>query len=155
MIRFASLADLPRISALIRALASYEKLDAEVVLDDARLAQHLFGPTPRAEVLLACAGVEVVGFALFFHNFSTFLGQPGLYLEDLFVEPAHRQHGHGRALLRELARLALARECGRLEWAVLDWNAPALAFYAKLGARPLTEWTLQRLSGAGLQALAG
>jgi GNAT superfamily N-acetyltransferase len=154
MIRPASAADTPTIAALIRALAEYERLSHQVVLDEDRLRMHLFGPRPFAEVLLAEEANEVVGFALFFHNFSTFLGQPGIYLEDLFVRPEHRGHGHGKALLTALARLAVERGCGRLEWAVLDWNEPSLRFYRSLGAVPLDDWTLYRLSGDALQTVA-
>jgi GNAT superfamily N-acetyltransferase len=154
MIRPASAADTPTIAALIRALAEYERLSHQVILDEDRLRTHLFGPRPFAEVLLAEEADEVVGFALFFHNFSTFLGQPGIYLEDLFVRPEHRGHGHGKALLTALARLAVERGCGRLEWAVLDWNEPSLRFYRSLGAVPLDDWTLYRLSGDALQTVA-
>ncbi len=154
MIRPAVAADTPTIAALIRALAEYEHLSHAVVLDENQLRAHLFGPRPFAEVLLVEETNEVAGFALFFHNFSTFLGQPGIYLEDLFVRPEYRGRGHGKALLVELARLAVERGCGRLEWAVLDWNEPALRFYRSLGAAPLDDWTLYRLSGDALQTLA-
>src|SRR5262249_56930284 len=120
MIRSATAADVPAIARLIRGLAEYEKLSHVVVLDETRLREHLVGPRPFAEVLLAEDGGQVVGFALFFYNYSTFLGQPGFYLEDLFVQPAHRGKGHGKALLVALARLAVERDCGRLDWAVLD-----------------------------------
>jgi GNAT superfamily N-acetyltransferase len=153
MIRPATRADVPTIAALIRGLAKYEKLEHVVVLDEAKLAEHLFGTTRYAEVLMAEDAGAVVGFALFFHNYSTFLGQPGIYLEDLFVLPECRGRGHGKALLAELARLALERGCGRLEWAVLDWNDPALRFYRALGARALDEWSIYRLQGASLQQL--
>jgi GNAT superfamily N-acetyltransferase len=155
MIRAATAADTPAIAALIRALADYERLSHVVVLDEGRLREYLFGPRPFAEVLLAEEGGEIVGFALFFHNFSTFLGRPGVYLEDLFVRPEHRGRGHGKALLAAVARVAVARNCGRVEWAVLDWNEPALRFYRSLGAAPLDDWTLYRLTGDPLQALAG
>lgn len=155
MIRPAVPADLSAIVTLIRALAEYEKLAHAVVLDEAALATHLFGPRPYAECLLAEDGGAVVGFALFFHNYSTFVGKPGIYLEDLFVYPEHRGKGHGKALLLELARLAVARGCGRLEWAVLDWNEPAIGFYKSLGAVPMDEWTVYRLSGDALAKLAG
>jgi GNAT superfamily N-acetyltransferase len=154
MIRPATAADTPTIAALIRALAEYERLSHAVFLDEDRLRDHLFGPRPFAEVLLAEEANEVVGFALFFPNFSTFLGQPGIYLEDLFVRPEHRGRGHGKALLAAVARLALERGCGRLDWAVLDWNEPALRFYRSLGAVPLDGWTLNRLSGDALQRVA-
>jgi GNAT superfamily N-acetyltransferase len=154
MIRPATAADTPTIAALIRGLAEYERLSHAVVLDEEQLRTHLFGPRPFAEVLLAEEANEVVGFALFFHNFSTFLGQPGIYLEDLFVRPEYRGHGHGKALLSALARLAVERGCGRLEWAVLDWNEPALRFYRSLGAGPQDDWTLYRLSGDALRTMA-
>src|SRR5262249_47547612 len=154
MIRPAEPADLPVIAQLIRELAEYERLAHEVVLDEARLREHLFGPRRYAEVLLAEDGGAVVGFALFFHNYSTFLGRPGLYLEDLFVRPAARGRGHGKALLLALARLAVERGCGRLEWAVLDWNEPAIGFYKSLGAVPMDDWTVFRVTGAALAWLA-
>ena len=155
MIRPASRADVPEIVSLIRALAVYEKLPHEVELDDAALAEHLFGPRPYAECLMAEDAGAVVGFALFFHNYSTFGGKPGLYLEDLFVIPEARGRGHGKALFLELARLAKARNCGRLEWAVLDWNEPAIGFYKSLGAVAKDEWTTYRLMGDALTELAG
>src|SRR4029077_17961888 len=133
-IRPATPADVPTIARLIRALAEYERLAHRVELDEARLRQHLFGPRPYAEVLLAEEAGAVVGFALFFHNFSTFLARPGLYLEDLFVQPAPTVRGNGRALLAALARTAVDCGGGRLEWSVLDWNEPAIGFYRKLGA---------------------
>ncbi|MGH8354935.1 MAG: GNAT family N-acetyltransferase [Pseudomonas sp.] len=146
--------DVPLILGFIRELAEYEKLSHQVVADEAQLAANLFGPRPYAEVLIGEVDGEPAGFALFFHNFSTFLGQPGIYLEDLYVRPAVRGSGLGRALLVELARLAVSRGCGRLEWAVLDWNEPAIGFYRRLGARPQDDWTGYRLSGAALTALA-
>jgi GNAT superfamily N-acetyltransferase len=155
MIRSATRQDVPTIARLIRALAAYEKLSHEVFLDEAALAEHLFGQRPYAEVLLAEESNQVVGFALFFHNYSTFVGKPGIYLEDLFVEPAHRGRGHGKALLSELARIAVQRGCGRLEWAALDWNEPAIGFYRKLGAQAMEEWTTFRLMGEALRNLAG
>ena len=154
MIRPATAADTPTIAALIRALAEYERLSHAVFLDEGQLRTHLFGPRPFAEVLLAEEAKEIVGFALFFHNFSTFLGQPGIYLEDLFVRPEYRGRGHGKALLSALARLAVERGCRRLDWAVLDWNEPSLRFYRSLGAVPLEDWTLYRLSGDALQTMA-
>jgi len=154
MIRPAVPSDVPAIARLIRALAEYEKLSNTVVLDEARLHEHLFGPRPYAEVLIAEDGGQVVGFALFFHNYSTFLGKPGIYLEDLFVLPEFRGRGHGKALLVELAKAAVARDCGRVEWSVLNWNTPAIEFYKSLGARALDEWTVYRLTGAELQNLA-
>ncbi len=155
MIRAALPADVPTIAALIRELAEYEHLAHEVVLDEAHLHAHLFGARPYAEVLLAETDDGVVaGFALFFHNFSTFLGRPGIYLEDLFVRPAARGSGLGKALLVELGRLARERDCGRIEWAVLDWNEPSIAFYRALGAEPKDEWVLYRLTGDPMHALA-
>lgn len=154
MIRSATPADVPTIARLIRALAEYERLADKVVMNEAQLGQHLFGPRVFAEVLLAEDEGRVVGFALFFHNFSTFRGQPGIYLEDLFVEPEARGNGHGKALLLALAKLAVERGCGRLEWAVLNWNEPAIGFYKKLGAEPMTEWSVYRLSGDALTSAA-
>jgi GNAT superfamily N-acetyltransferase len=154
MIRPATPDDVPAIARLIRALADYEKLTHTVVLDEARLREHLFGPRPYAEVLIAEEAGQVVGFALFFHNYSTFLGRPGIYLEDLFVLPAFRGRGHGKALLVELAKLAVARDCGRVEWSVLNWNKPAIDFYKSIGAAPMDEWTVYRLTGSALQTLA-
>src|SRR5438309_1858084 len=136
MIRPATSADTPAIARLIRALAEYERLSHAVTLDEGRLREHLFGPRPFAEVLLAEEAGEVIGFALFFHNYSTFLGTPTVYLEDLFVRPEFRGKGHGKALLAALARLAMERRCGRLEWSVLNWNQPAIDFYKSLGAAP-------------------
>jgi GNAT superfamily N-acetyltransferase len=155
MIRRATLADVPAIARLIRALAEYEKLSDSVVLDEARLREHLFGPRPYAEVLMAEDAGQTVGFALFFHNYSTFLGQAGIYLEDLFVRPEARGKGIGRALLQHLAATALARGCGRLEWWVLDWNTDAIGFYKSLGALAMDEWTVFRLAGASLRRVAG
>ncbi len=154
MIRPATSADTPAIARLIRALAEYERLSHAVTFDEGRLREHLFGPRPYAEALLAEEAGAVVGFALFFHNYSTFVGKPGLYLEDLFVEPAHRGQGHGKALLRAVARLALERGCGRLEWSVLNWNEPAIRFYRALGAVPMDEWKVYRLVGDALAAAA-
>jgi GNAT superfamily N-acetyltransferase len=154
-IRSASRADLPLIAELIRALADFEKLAGEVRFDEAVLGETLFGPRPYAEVLIGELDGEPMGFALFFHNFSTFEGRPGIYLEDLFVRPEARGRGLGKALLAELARLAVARDCARLEWWVLDWNAPAIGFYRSLGARPMDEWTVMRVDGPALATLAG
>ena len=155
MIRAARPEDVSTIAALIRELAEYEHLAHEVVLDELMLTEHLFGARPYAEVLIAEDGDgQAVGFALFFHNFSTFLGRPGIYLEDLFVRPEARGYGLGKALLIELARLARARDCGRIEWAVLNWNEPSIAFYQSLGAGPTDEWVLYRLTGAPMAALA-
>jgi GNAT superfamily N-acetyltransferase len=154
-IRPATEADLGTIEELIRALAVYERLADEVVMNAELLRKGLFGDHPYAEVLIAEADAEPVGFALFFHNFSTFVGRPGIYLEDLFVKPEHRELGVGRALLKRLAEIAVERDCGRLEWAVLDWNESAIGFYKKLGARPNDDWTVFRLAGESLRNLAG
>ena len=145
---------MPVIADLIRGLARYEKLEDQVEMTEELLAAALFGERPYAEVVLAEEDGLAVGFALFFHNFSTFLGRPGIYLEDLFVLPEHRGRGIGRTLLAHLARLAVERGCGRLEWAVLDWNRDAIGFYERLGARPLSEWTVYRLTGEALTDLA-
>ena len=153
-IRFATAADVPVILEFIRALARYEKLEHEVVASEADLHATLFGAQPAAEVLLAELAGTPVGFALYFTSYSTFLAKPGLYLEDLFVEPAARGRGIGIALMSALARIAVARNYGRFEWSVLDWNQPALEFYASLGAVPQSEWTVQRLIGAALSTLA-
>jgi GNAT superfamily N-acetyltransferase len=153
-IRPAAPTDIDTIHVFIRALADYERLAHEVKTDRETLARYLFGPRPMAEVLIAEMDGASIGFALFFHNFSTFEGRPGLYLEDLFVLPEARGAGAGKALLRHLAQLAIERDCARLEWSVLDWNAPAIAVYRAIGARPLDEWTVQRLDGAALTALA-
>jgi GNAT superfamily N-acetyltransferase len=154
-IRSATKEDVPVLAELIRGLARYEKLEHQVVMTEDLLAAGLFGERPYAEVLLAVDEDRPVGFALFFHNFSTFVGRPGIYLEDLFVVPDERGSGIGRALLEHLARLAVDRGCGRLEWAVLDWNRDAIAFYERLGARPNSEWTVYRLTGEALATLAG
>jgi GNAT superfamily N-acetyltransferase len=154
-IRSATKEDVPVLADLIRGLARYEKLEHQVVMTEDLLAAGLFGERPYAEVLLAVDEDRPVGFALFFHNFSTFLGRPGIYLEDLFVVPEERAGGIGRALLEHLARLAVDRGCGRLEWAVLDWNRDAIAFYERLGARPNSDWTVYRLTGEALATLAG
>lgn len=153
VIRRGERADVAVIAELIRGLAHFEKLEHEVTMTEERLASNLFGPHQYAETLIAEQDGAPVGFALFFHNFSTFLAKPGIYLEDLFVVPEHRGGGVGRALLRELARLAVERDCGRLEWSVLDWNREAIAFYERLGARPNSEWTVYRLTGESLSAL--
>jgi GNAT superfamily N-acetyltransferase len=152
-IRPAEAADVPVIADLIRGLATFEKLEDQVSMTEERLAESLFGQHRYAETLLAEDDGTPVGFALFFHNFSTFLGLPGVYLEDLFVIPEHRGRGVGRALLRDLARLAVERGCGRLEWSVLDWNRDAIGFYERLGARPNSEWTVYRLTGEALTSL--
>jgi GNAT superfamily N-acetyltransferase len=154
-IRPGERSDVPLIAVLIRGLAHYERLEDEVTMTEAKLDRALFGERSYAETLIAEDGGKPVGFALFFHNFSTFLAQPGIYLEDLFVVPEHRGGGVGRALLEALARLAVERDCGRLEWAVLDWNRDAIRFYESLGAKPNSEWTVYRLAGESLRALAG
>jgi GNAT superfamily N-acetyltransferase len=153
-IRPATPADLPLIASLIRELADYEKLAHEVRFDEAALGERLFGPRPYAEVLIGEVDGEAQSFALFFHNFSTFEGKPGVYLEDLYVRPAARGAGLGKAMLKALAQIALERDCARLEWWVLDWNAPAIGFYHKLGAKPMDEWTTMRVDGAALAELA-
>ena len=155
VIRTAQADDIDTIQAFILALADYERLAHEVKADRETLARYLFGERPMAEVLIAEADGAAVGFALFFHNFSTFEGRPGLYLEDLFVLPEARGLGAGRALLSRLAALAIERGCARLEWSVLDWNEPSIAFYRALGARPMDEWTVQRVDGQALVRLAG
>jgi GNAT superfamily N-acetyltransferase len=154
MIRPATSADVPSILQLIRALSDYEKLSHQVVVDEARLREHLFGARPYAEVLLAEDAGRVVGYALYFHSYSTFLGRPSLYLEDLFVLPELRGRGHGKALLARLARIAVERDCGRFEWMVLDWNTPAIQFYESLGAALAPEWKLCRMTGDALQRFA-
>jgi len=153
-IRAAARADVPVLLDLIRGLAEYERLLHLVVADAATLERELFAPDAKAEAVVAFARGEPVGFAVFFHNFSTFLGRRGLYLEDLFVRPAHRGRGYGRALLRHVARIAHARGCGRFEWMALDWNAPAIGFYKSLGAVEMAEWRLFRVTGAALARLA-
>jgi GNAT superfamily N-acetyltransferase len=154
MIRPATPADVPTIARLIRALAEYERLADKVLLNETDLREHLFGSRRFAEVLLAEDADAVVGFALFFHNYSTFLGKPGIYLEDLFVEPAHRGKGFGKGLLVALAKLAVERDCGRIEWSVLNWNEPSIQFYLRLDAKRMDEWTVYRLSGEPLSRLA-
>jgi GNAT superfamily N-acetyltransferase len=147
--------DVPVILSFIRKLAEYEKLSHMVVATEENIREHVFGPNPVAEVLLAYWDDEPVGFALYLRNFSTFLGRAGIYLEDLFVEPARRGKGIGKALLVRLAKIAVERGYGRLEWAVLDWNQPSIEFYRSLGAIPLDEWTAYRLTGEALERLAG
>jgi GNAT superfamily N-acetyltransferase len=147
--------DVTTILEFIRDLARYEKLEHEVVATEQTLRDTLFGEKAFAEVILAVASSgEKVGFALFFHNYSTFLAKPGIYLEDLFVKPEHRGNGHGKALLAHLAKLAVERGCGRLEWSVLDWNTPAIDFYRSIGAEPMSEWTVQRMTGDVLKKFA-
>jgi len=153
-LRVATRDDIALIAHFIRALADYEKLLDEVRLDEGVLAEKLFGPRPYAEVVIGEINGQPEGFALFFHNFSTFEGRPGIYLEDLFVTPEARGSGLGTALLAELARLAVERDCARLEWSVLDWNEPSIGFYKALGAKPMDEWTVFRLDGAALTNLA-
>jgi len=153
-IRAARRDDVPVVHALIRALADFEKLTHLCVTTEADIFDALFGNKPAYEVVLAWEGPDAVGFALFFHNFSTFLGRPGLYLEDLFVQPAWRGRGYGRALLIHLARIAVERRCGRFEWAVLDWNATAIGFYQALGASVLPDWRITRVTGPALDHLA-
>jgi GNAT superfamily N-acetyltransferase len=154
-IRPAHVEDVPIILELIRDLATYERAPDEVTATEEQLVDVLFGERPAAEVLLAFEEQSPVGFAVYFYNFSTWLGRPGLYLEDLFVNPEKRGKGYGRALLVELAKIARDRECGRLEWAVLDWNEPAIKFYRALGAEPMHEWTVFRLTRDGIARLAG
>ena len=153
-IRPARVADVPVILELIRALATYERAPNEVTATEKGLTEVLFGKKPAAEVLLAFENETAVGFAVFFYNFSTWLGRPGLYLEDLFVRPEDRGKGYGRALLIDLAKIARERGCGRMEWAVLNWNEPAIEFYRKLGANPMDEWTVFRLTRDGIARLA-
>lgn len=153
-IRMGERADVATIAELIRALARYERLEDEVSMTPERLERTLFGPRPYAETLIAEDGGRAVGFALFFHNYSTFLAKPGIYLEDLYVDEAQRGKGVGRALLTKLAAIAVERDCGRLEWAVLDWNKDAIGFYERLGARPNSDWTVYRLTGDALSSLA-
>lgn len=153
-IRIAEPADAEVIYAFIKELAEYEKLAHEVTATRDQIAESLFGARAYAEVLLAERDGEPVGFALFFHNYSTFRGAPGIYLEDLFVKPEYRGQGLGRALFQALAKLAVQRGCARMDWAVLDWNEPAIGFYRRLGAIPLDEWTVNRLTGDALQQLA-
>ncbi len=150
----ATPADVSDTLRLIKALADYERLAHEVVANESMIHEALFGAAPKAEALIARLDAQAVGFALYFHNFSTFLGRAGIYLEDLFVEPHCRGHGIGKALLARLAALAVERGCGRFEWSVLDWNAPSIAFYESLGAKKLSEWHVYRLSGDALHALA-
>jgi GNAT superfamily N-acetyltransferase len=153
-IRAATAADIPVILRLIRDLATYERAPNDVVATENGLREVLFGNDPAAQVLLLFEEEDAVGFAVYFFNFSTWLGRPGLYLEDLFVEPENRGRGYGRALLVHLAKIARDHGCGRMEWAVLDWNKAAIGFYEKLGAVPLKEWTVFRLTGDGIDHLA-
>lgn len=153
-IEFAKETDVPAILGLIRELAEFEKLAHEVTATEEILRDNLFTKRRSAEVLLARSDGELLGCAIFFHSFSTFLGKPGLYLEDLFVRPAHRGAGAGMALLRELAKIAKERDYGRMEWSVLNWNQRAIDLYERLGAKPMSEWTMYRLTGAALENLA-
>lgn len=154
VIRAAAESDVPLIFSFIKKLAAYERLSHEVVATEARLRETLFGSLRTAEVAIGYCEGKPVGFVLFFHNYSTFLGRPGLYIEDLFVDEAYRRRGFGRALLLYVAQLANERRCGRLEWAVLDWNEPAINFYKKLGAVAMNEWTIYRVTGEALKKLA-
>ncbi len=154
-LRYATADDVGNILRLVRALAEYEKLLHEVVSTEDDFRQRLFGPTPVAHAILAEADGAAVGLALYYHTFSTFTGRCDLFLEDLFVMPAYRGHGIGLALLRHLAGIAKAEDCRRIEWRVLDWNQPAIDFYQRIGAVPMTEWSVRRLEGAALAALAG
>ena len=150
----ATEADVPLILQLIRALAEYERLAHEVVATEAMVRESFFGPSPHAQAVIARSGGSAVGFAIWFSTYSTFLSRPGIYLEDLFVLPEWRGKGIGRALLRHLARIAVERRCGRIEWSVLDWNETAIRFYRGLGARPMDEWTVFRLTGEAITRLA-
>jgi GNAT superfamily N-acetyltransferase len=153
-IREGTESEVPVILQFIRDLAEYEKLAHLVTATEAQLRATLFGNSPFAEVLIGEEDGTPVGFALFFHNYSTFLAQPGIYLEDLFVKPEYRGRGYGKALLTRLAQIARERNCGRVEWAVLDWNEPSIAFYKSLGARPMDDWHTFRLTGEALEKLA-
>lgn len=153
-IRDASADDVPLILSFIRELAEYEKRSSEVVANETVIRQNLFGERRFAEVILGEFRGDPVSFAVFFHNFSTFLGKPGIYLEDLYVQPGMRGLGVGKTMLSYLANLALERDCGRLEWSVLGWNQPALKFYDSIGAEPMSEWTVQRITGDSLISLA-
>jgi GNAT superfamily N-acetyltransferase len=154
ILRFANRDDIPLILELIRGLAEYEKLAHECIATEDRLRESLFSERPYAEVLVGEYEATPVGFALFFHTFSTFLAKPGIYLEDLFVKPVWRGRGFGGAMLAYLAHIAVHRECGRLEWSVLDWNEEAIRFYERLGATPMDGWTTFRLTGETLQAVS-
>ena len=147
--------DIPTILRFVKGLAEYEGLAHEVVATEENLRESMFGPRASVEAVIAYSATEPVGFAVFFHNYSTFLGRSGLYLEDLFVLPEWRGRGLGRILMGYVARIAVARDCGRLEWSVLDWNEPAIGFYQALGARPMDEWTTYSLTGEALEQLSG
>ncbi len=153
-IRQATRTDVPLVLSFVKGLAEYEKLGHLVVATEEVIAEELFGPKSHTEVLLGHAGAEPVAFAVYFHNFSTFLGRKGLYLEDLFVLPAYRRRGFGRSMLLQLARIAAERKCGRFEWSVLDWNEPAIFFYETLGATIMHEWKLVRVTGEALEKMA-
>lgn len=153
-LRQARAEDCGLILALIRELAEYEKLSHEVVATEEALRENLFGEQPRAEVAIGEHRGEAVAYALFFHNFSTFTGRPGIYLEDIYVKPAMRGRGYGKCLLAYVAKLAVERDCARMEWSVLDWNQPSIQFYRSLGAAAMDEWTVQRLTGAALENVA-
>jgi GNAT superfamily N-acetyltransferase len=154
-IKSATQADVPVIFSFIKKLAAYERLSSEVFATEELLRETLFGDRRTAEVAIGYLETKAVGFVLYFHNYSTFLGKPGLYIEDLFIDEDYRRRGYGRTLLLHVARLAKERGCGRLEWAVLDWNQPAIGFYKKLGAVPMSEWTVFRVTGKSLDELAG
>jgi len=151
----ATPADVPMILQLIRELAEFERLLDEVTATEDQLREHLFGLQPKAEVIMGRlqSGGDVAGFALYFHNYSTFLAKPGIYLEDLYIRQQYRGRGYGEQLLRRLAGIAIERNCGRLEWSVLDWNQRAIDFYKSLGAAPMSEWTIHRVTGSALQKL--
>jgi GNAT superfamily N-acetyltransferase len=154
VIRAAVTADVPLITSLVRELAEYEKLADQAVATEADFQTALFGPSPKAHALIVEHEGQPAGFALYFYNFSTFLGRPGIYIEDVFIRPEFRRNGFGRAIFKYLAQKALAENCGRLEWWVLDWNAPAIDFYRGLGAIAMDEWTVQRLTGDALKTFA-
>jgi GNAT superfamily N-acetyltransferase len=154
LIRSANESDVPLILQFIKELAEYEKLAHEAVATEESLRDNLFGSRKTAEVILAFENEDPAGFALFFHNFSTFLGKPGIYLEDLFVRPKFRGRGYGKALMIELARIAKERDCGRFEWAALNWNTPAVDFYRRIGAQPMSDWTIFRLTPEEIATLA-
>ena len=154
MIRPATPSDVPAILSLLRELAAYEKLSHACIATEADFVQHLFGPTPAAEAMVAELDSHIVGYALWFRTFSTFLAKPGIYLEDLYVQPLHRNKGLGKSFLKHLARIAVERGYGRVEWSVLDWNEPSIGFYKSLGAEPLSDWTMMRLTGEKLRTFA-
>jgi GNAT superfamily N-acetyltransferase len=153
-VRPAVPADVPLLLEMARGLAVYERLPNAVTATEADLHKHLFGPKPAAEAAIGCVGEVPAGMVVFFNTFSTFVGQPGIYLEDIYVDEPWRGHGLGRVLMQYVAKLSVARGCGRFEWSVLDWNAPAIGFYEKLGARPQADWTMYRLQGEALRQLA-